>query len=182
MRSPYTGLVLGVSHELPLVRMWLSGPALGVADGPAEARRNRPARGSGPRVAPHPSRVLLLDEPAAGQDPEETDRFAALNAVAGRPKEEHGMEPQGLDEIRPGCYDVSVKSRSRQVVAPAEKLAVYREKAEAALAARGDRNERGWPVGGHPFTCPVRKFTPSGQPPRTRPHTPAACPHSAATR
>ena len=32
---------------------------------------------------------------------------AALNAVAGRPKEEYGMEPQGLDEIRPGCYDVN---------------------------------------------------------------------------
>jgi len=30
----------------------------------------------------------------------------ALNAVAGRPKEEYGLEPQGLDEIRPGCYDV----------------------------------------------------------------------------
>lgn len=31
---------------------------------------------------------------------------SALNAVAGRPKEEYGTEPQGLDEIRPGCYDV----------------------------------------------------------------------------
>lgn len=31
---------------------------------------------------------------------------SALNAVAGRPKEEYGVEPQGLDEIRPGCYDV----------------------------------------------------------------------------
>jgi len=31
---------------------------------------------------------------------------AALNAVAGRPKEEYGLEPQSLDEIRPGCYDV----------------------------------------------------------------------------
>ena len=30
----------------------------------------------------------------------------ALNAVAGRPKEEYGLEPQGLDEIRPGCYKV----------------------------------------------------------------------------
>jgi len=30
----------------------------------------------------------------------------ALNAVAGRPKEEYGLEPDGLDEIRPGCYDV----------------------------------------------------------------------------
>ena len=31
----------------------------------------------------------------------------ALNAVAGRPKEEYGLEPQGLDEIRPGCYQVN---------------------------------------------------------------------------
>src|SRR5215510_3109551 len=31
---------------------------------------------------------------------------AALNAVAGRPKSEYGMEPQSLDEVRPGCYDV----------------------------------------------------------------------------
>ncbi len=30
----------------------------------------------------------------------------ALNAVAGRPKKEYGLEPQGLDEIRPGCYRV----------------------------------------------------------------------------
>jgi predicted TIM-barrel fold metal-dependent hydrolase len=30
----------------------------------------------------------------------------ALNAVAGRPKEEYGIEPQGLDEIRPGCFKV----------------------------------------------------------------------------
>jgi predicted TIM-barrel fold metal-dependent hydrolase len=31
---------------------------------------------------------------------------SALNAIAGRPKDEYGLEPQGLDEIRPGCYDV----------------------------------------------------------------------------
>ncbi|OHV41622.1 MULTISPECIES: amidohydrolase family protein [Pseudofrankia] len=31
----------------------------------------------------------------------------ALNAVAGRPKSEYGLEPQGLDEIRPGCYDAA---------------------------------------------------------------------------
>ena len=30
----------------------------------------------------------------------------ALNAVAGRPKEEYGIEPQSLEEIRPGCYNV----------------------------------------------------------------------------
>jgi predicted TIM-barrel fold metal-dependent hydrolase len=31
----------------------------------------------------------------------------ALNAVAGRPEEEYGLEPQGLDEIRTGCYDAA---------------------------------------------------------------------------
>ncbi len=30
----------------------------------------------------------------------------ALNAVAGRPPEEYGMEPTSFDELRPGCYDV----------------------------------------------------------------------------
>jgi hypothetical protein len=35
----------------------------------------------------------------------------ALNAVAGRPKQEYGLEPQGLDEIRPGCYDVHERAR-----------------------------------------------------------------------
>jgi predicted TIM-barrel fold metal-dependent hydrolase len=29
-----------------------------------------------------------------------------LNAVAGRPKEEYGIEPTSFDEIRPGCYDI----------------------------------------------------------------------------
>jgi choline dehydrogenase-like flavoprotein len=31
---------------------------------------------------------------------------AALNAVAGRPKHEYSLEPQSLDEVRPGCYRV----------------------------------------------------------------------------
>ncbi len=29
-----------------------------------------------------------------------------LNAVAGRPKEEYGIEPTSYEEMRPGCYDV----------------------------------------------------------------------------
>ena len=29
-----------------------------------------------------------------------------LNAVAGRPKEEYGIEPTAFEEMRPGCYDV----------------------------------------------------------------------------
>src|SRR5437660_11472510 len=36
---------------------------------------------------------------------------AALNAVAGRPKEEYGLEPQSLDEVRPGCYDVHQREK-----------------------------------------------------------------------
>src|SRR3974377_929534 len=34
-----------------------------------------------------------------------------LTAAAGRPKEEYGLEPQGLDEIRPGCYDVHERGK-----------------------------------------------------------------------
>src|ERR671925_490961 len=30
-----------------------------------------------------------------------------LNAVAGRPKEEYGLNPTAFDEMRPGCYDIS---------------------------------------------------------------------------
>jgi predicted TIM-barrel fold metal-dependent hydrolase len=29
-----------------------------------------------------------------------------LNAVAGRPKDEYGVDPTAFDEMRPGCYDV----------------------------------------------------------------------------
>jgi predicted TIM-barrel fold metal-dependent hydrolase len=31
----------------------------------------------------------------------------ALNAVAGRPPDEYGMEPTSFDQIRPGCYDIN---------------------------------------------------------------------------
>ncbi len=30
-----------------------------------------------------------------------------LNAVAGRPKEEYGVDPTAFEEMRPGCYDVN---------------------------------------------------------------------------
>ena len=30
----------------------------------------------------------------------------ALNAVAGRPREEYGIEPTSFDQLRPGCYDI----------------------------------------------------------------------------
>ena len=34
-----------------------------------------------------------------------------LNAVAGRPPEEYGMEPTSFDEIRAGCYDIHERVR-----------------------------------------------------------------------
>jgi predicted TIM-barrel fold metal-dependent hydrolase len=34
-----------------------------------------------------------------------------LNAVAGRPKEEYGVEPTSFEEIRPGCYDIHERIR-----------------------------------------------------------------------
>jgi predicted TIM-barrel fold metal-dependent hydrolase len=57
----------------------------------------------------------LDDAPRLVHNPDGSDMWkfrdtvipnVALNAVAGRPKEEYGLEPQGLDEIRPGCYNV----------------------------------------------------------------------------
>jgi len=57
----------------------------------------------------------LEDAPRLVHNPDGSDMWkfrdvvipnVALNAVAGRPKEEYGLEPQGLDEIRPGCYNV----------------------------------------------------------------------------
>jgi predicted TIM-barrel fold metal-dependent hydrolase len=56
-----------------------------------------------------------LDAPRLVHNPDGSDVWTfrdivipnvALNAVAGRPKEEYGLEPQGLDEIRPGCFNV----------------------------------------------------------------------------
>lgn len=47
---------LGVSNELPLTRMWQSGPTLGVADGPTEAHQDVVAR-------------LLLKDAVPAEDP-----------------------------------------------------------------------------------------------------------------
>src|SRR5205807_5231580 len=34
-----------------------------------------------------------------------------LNAVAGRPRDEYGMEPTSFEEIRRGCYDIHERIR-----------------------------------------------------------------------
>ncbi|MEZ5143460.1 MAG: amidohydrolase family protein [Acidimicrobiales bacterium] len=38
-----------------------------------------------------------------------------LNAVAGRPPDEYGVEPTKLSEIRPGCYDIHERIRDMNV-------------------------------------------------------------------
>ena len=63
----------------------------------------------------HLSKKYLDEAPRLVHNPDGSDTWqfrdvvipnVALNAVAGRPKEEYGLEPQGLDEIRPGCWQV----------------------------------------------------------------------------
>ncbi|BCI85600.1 hypothetical protein NIIDMKKI_08060 [Mycobacterium kansasii] len=63
----------------------------------------------------HLASKYLDDAPRLVHNPDGSDMWkfrdtvipnVALNAVAGRPKEEYGIEPTGLDEIRPGCYNV----------------------------------------------------------------------------
>ena len=63
----------------------------------------------------HLAKKYLDEAPRLVHNPDGSDTWqfrdvvipnVALNAVAGRPKEEYGLEPQGLDEIRPGCWQV----------------------------------------------------------------------------
>ena len=63
----------------------------------------------------HLAKKYIDDAPRLVHNPDGSDTWqfrdvvipnVALNAVAGRPKEEYGLEPQGLDEIRPGCWNV----------------------------------------------------------------------------
>jgi predicted TIM-barrel fold metal-dependent hydrolase len=63
----------------------------------------------------HLPKKYIDDAPQLVHNPDGSDTWqfrdivipnVALNAVAGRPKEEYGLEPQGLDEIRKGCFDV----------------------------------------------------------------------------
>lgn len=46
----------------------------------------------------------------------------ALNAVAGRPREELGFEPSSYDQIRPGCYDPKERIRDMNVNGVASSL------------------------------------------------------------
>jgi predicted TIM-barrel fold metal-dependent hydrolase len=63
----------------------------------------------------HLAKKYVAEAPRLVHNPDGSDSWqfrdvvipnVALNAVAGRPKEEYGLEPQGLDEIRPGCWQV----------------------------------------------------------------------------
>ena len=63
----------------------------------------------------HLQKKYLDEAPRLVHNPDGSDTWqfrdvvipnVALNAVAGRPKEEYGLEPTGLDEIRPGVTHV----------------------------------------------------------------------------
>ena len=49
--------------------------------------------------------------PTCGRTRAARSPTSALNAVAGRPPEEYGMEPTSFDEIRAGCYDIDERVR-----------------------------------------------------------------------
>ena len=53
-----------------------------------------------------PKFVTREDGTNAWQYEDEVIGNVALNAVAGRPKEEYGMEPTSFSERRAGCYDI----------------------------------------------------------------------------
>ena len=69
----------------------------------------------------HLQKKYLDEAPRLVHNPDGSDTWqfrdvvipnVALNAVAGRPKEEYGIEPQGLDEIRPGATTSTSASRT----------------------------------------------------------------------
>ena len=53
---------LGVSNLMPLAHMWMSGPVMGIADGPTEVHKDTIAKqvlkGYKPHDGPHPSMHL----------------------------------------------------------------------------------------------------------------------------
>lgn len=86
----------------------------------------------------HLSAKYLDDAPRLVHNPDGSDMWkfrdtvipnVALNAVAGRPKEEYGLEPQGLDEIRPGCYNVDERIKDMNAGASWRRFASRRFRA-----------------------------------------------------
>ena len=73
---------LGASNELPLMRMWQSGPVLGVADGPTEAHKDVVAR-------------LLLKNAVPAEDPLFGSEHIPTRLEAAREKYGHLLEDEG---------------------------------------------------------------------------------------
>jgi len=76
---------LGVSNELPLIRMWHSGPVLGVADGPTEAHKDVVAR-------------LLLKDAVPAQDTLFGSEHIPTRLAAAR--EKYAWFLEGADDAR----------------------------------------------------------------------------------
>ena len=66
----------------------------------------------------HLPKKYLDDAPRLVHNPDGSDMWkfrdtvipnVALNAVAGRPKEEYGYEPVSYEQVRAGCYNVDAR-------------------------------------------------------------------------
>ena len=97
----------------------------------------------------HLAKKYLDEAPRLVHNPDGSDTWqfrdvvipnVALNAVAGRPKEEYGLEPQGLDEIRPGCWQVD--ERVKDMTAGGGGSVVVQ--ADQEISRPQDRPERRW--------------------------------------
>ncbi|MDQ1507269.1 MAG: hypothetical protein QOD57_4996 [Actinomycetota bacterium] len=93
----YMNLISTDDHVIEHPRVWLDRlPASDQESGPRVVEVDRGAPGDD-GTAPGPAQVWLYEGRSYPQ--------MALNAVAGRRREDFGLEPTRYDEILPGCYD-----------------------------------------------------------------------------
>src|SRR5581483_5447531 len=62
-----------------------------------------------------------------------------LNAVAGRPPDEYGMEPTALTDMRPGCYDIDERVRDMDANGVLGSMCFRRSPTCAASSSRARR-------------------------------------------
>src|SRR5690606_10242998 len=98
-----------------------------------------------------------------------------LNAVAGRPKEEYGIEPTAFDEMRPGCWDVHerVKDMSAGGILASMCFPSFPSFSGRVFGAAG--SGAGPPPAGSSPWASCRSGTRSWRPPRSGAWPPRAC-------
>ena len=77
-------------------------------------------------------RVLIdTDGSEYWQFEDERAAYMGLNAVAGCPPEEYGLNPTRYDQMRPGCYDVHERVKDMRAALAPEYMAVGTENRNA---------------------------------------------------